>query len=108
MRKDIQNDIDKITFILKSMERKSVFICVNLEDYNILSFQDFANLENKDQTDNNWVWFRIVKKENKKLYISQEIMENQDQSNLLNEKNIKNLKKYIKFLIQIINDNTTL
>ena len=28
MRKDIQNDIDKITFILKSMERKSVFICV--------------------------------------------------------------------------------
>ena len=108
MRKDIQNDIEKITFIIRSMERKSVFICFNLEDYNILCFQDFANLENKDQTDNNWVWFRIVKKDNKKLYISQEIMENQDQSNLLNEKNIKNLKKYIQFLIQIINDNTTL
>ena len=103
MRKDIQNDIEKITFIIRSMERKSVFICFNLEDYNILSFQDFANLENKDQTDNNWVWFRIVKKENKKLYISQEIMENQLEKSI---NDVENLKNYVKFLLKCLKFTT--
>ena len=103
MRKDIQNDIEKITFIIRSMERKSVFICFNLEDYNILSFQDFANLENKDQTDNNWVWFRIVKKENKKLYISQEIMENQLEKSI---NDVENLKNYVKFLLKCLKSTT--
>tara|TARA_Y100000991_G_scaffold177421_1_gene139584 strand:- start:1142 stop:1456 length:315 start_codon:yes stop_codon:yes gene_type:complete len=103
MRKDIHNDIEKITFIIRSMERKSVFICFNLENYNILSFQDFANLENKDQTDNNWVWFRIVKKENKKLYISQEIMENQLEKSI---NDVENLKNYVKFLLKCLKSTT--
>ena len=102
MRKDIQNDIDKITFILKSMERKSVFICVNLEDYNILSFQDFANLKDKDKTNDQWVWFRIVKKENKKLYISQVIIENQFEHSI---KDLENLKNYVKFLLKCLQSN---
>ena len=103
MRKDIHNDIEKITFIIRSMERKSVFICFNLENYNILSFQDFANLENKDETDNNWVWFRIAKKENKKLYISQEIMENQLEKSI---NDVENLKNYVKFLLKCLKSTT--
>ena len=102
MRKDIQNDIDKITFILESMERKSVFICVNLEEYNILSFQDFSNLKDKDKTNDQWVWFRIVKKENKKLYISQVIMENQLEHSI---NDLENLKNYVKFLLKCLQSN---
>ena len=52
MRKEIKNDIEKMIFFIKSMDRKSIFICINLENYDIISFQDFANLEDKQKTEN--------------------------------------------------------
>ena len=100
MRKDIQNDIEKITFFLNSMERKSVFICINLDNYDIISFQDFSNLKEKEKTENDWVWLKIVKKENNQTYISQVIIENKDK--IINNKNIEDLKNYTKFLLKCI------
>jgi hypothetical protein len=100
MRKDIQNDIEKITFFLNSMERKSVFICINLENYDIISFQDFSNLKEKEKNDNDWIWLKIVKKENNQTYISQVIIENKEK--IINNKNIEDLKNYTKFLLKCI------
>lgn len=102
MRKDIQKDIDKISFFLNSMERKSVFICINLENYNIISFKDFSNLEEKKKNENNWVWLRIVKKENNNLYISQVILENKFKFDLIDKKEINNMKNYIKFVLKCL------
>ena len=103
MRKDIQNDIEKITFFLNSMDRKSVFICINLENYDIISFQDFSNLKEKEKTENDWIWLKIVKKENNQTYISQVIIENKnDMESTSNKKKIQNLKNYTKFLLKCV------
>ena len=100
MRKDIQEDIKKIISLINSMERKSIFVCVNLEDYNIINFQGFSNLEDKDKK-KDWIWFRIVKKENNKLYNSEIIIENKDNSSN-KKKEIKILQNYIKFVLKCI------
>ena len=99
MRKEIKNDIEKMIFFIKSMDRKSIFICINLENYDIISFQDFANLEDKQKTENDWIWIKIVKKQNNHYYISQIIVENKKK---LNEKEINDLKNYTKFLLKCI------
>lgn len=99
MRKEIKNDIEKMIFFIKSMDRKSIFICINLENYDIISFQDFANLEDKQKTENDWIWIKIVKKQNNHYYISQLIVENKKN---LNEKEINDLKNYTKFLLKCI------
>ena len=99
MRKEIKNDIEKMNFFIKSMDRKSIFICINLENYDIISFQDFANLEDKQKTENDWIWIKIVKKQNNHYYISQIIIENKKN---LNEKEINDLKNYTKFLLKCI------
>ena len=73
---------------------------VHTVDYNIINFQGFSNLEDKDKK-KDWIWFRIVKKENNKLYNSEIIIENKDNSSN-KKKEIKILQNYIKFVLKCI------
>jgi len=60
MKIEIQKDIDKILFIIERMNT-SEFIYANTENHDILTFDEFSQL-NHETNDKTWFWFKLNKK----------------------------------------------
>lgn len=99
MKIEIQKDIDKILCIIDKM-KTSDFIYANTENHDILTFNEFSQL-NHETNNKTWYWFKLNK--TKKMIQTTKSMA-VDQENI-DSKEFNILKHYIKFILKIINLN---
>lgn len=99
MKIEIQKDIDKILFIIERMNT-SEFIYANTENHDILTFDEFSQL-NHETNDKTWFWFKLNKKK-KMIHTTKSKSVDQE---IVDSKQFNILKHYIKFILKIINLN---